>query len=101
MARVATVNTAQLPMGLLLRGKAITDDWQLHIEGCADLKAIQKVLRGRHAIDFHDSIDAARDDFNADMGPGGTAGFTDEEGGWDFDAHVSVKPCTSRKKVAS
>jgi hypothetical protein len=46
-----------------------------------------------HAFQKFDSLVAARDNFNAEMGAGGSAGFTEEEGGWDFNRDVSVKPC--------
>ena len=81
--------------GILVQGKQISDDWQVHAEGCRDLKEMQSIFGrvARHAFQKFDSLVAARDNFNAEMGAGGSAGFTDEEGGWDFNRDVSVKPC--------
>ena len=84
--------------GILIRGKQITDDWQLHADECRDLKEMRRIF-GRHdsfAFRPFDSVEAARTDFNAEMGDGGTEGFV--SGGWDFDCDVSIKPCCKSKK---
>lgn len=93
---VVLVNCANMgASGILVRGKRISDDWQLHAEGCRDLKEMRRIFGRFNPAAFDapvESIDAARDAFNADMGGGGEAGF--EEGtGWDFDRDVTVKPC--------
>ncbi len=91
---VAMVNGAGVPMGLVIRGKPITDQWMLHRTDCQDMKAIRKALRPfpramAVAIEEFASLDEARADFNESMGEAG--GF--DEGGWDFDTDVTVKPC--------
>lgn len=71
--------------GILVRGKRISDEFQLHRTGCQDDKAMRKIF-GRvapAAFETFDTIEAARESFNADLG----------DMGWDFDEHVSVKPC--------
>ena len=92
-ATVALVQTAGLSaIGLILRGKQIKDDWQVHALGCRDLLAIQKVVRGRIQTE-EGTIAELRESFNADLGE--AAGFTN--GGWDFDTHVNICPCARRK----
>ena len=84
--------------GIMIRGKRITDDWQVHRVGCRDGRDLKRIF-GRYdanLVSATGTLDAVRDAFNADMGPGGAAGFTEDEGGWDFDRDVRVKPCTSR-----
>lgn len=92
--RVAIFNCANLAAaGVMLRGKRVTGDWQVHRVGCRDLNDLLRLSRGR-LTQYFPSVAAARADFNADMGPGGGAGFSEEEGGWDFDRDCEIKPCT-------
>lgn len=95
-AKVAIFNCTNLAAaGLMLRGKAITGDWQVHKVGCRDLNDLLRLTRGIHShfADYYPSIAAAREAFNAEMGGGGSAGF-EEGNGWDFDQHTEIKPCT-------
>ena len=82
--------------GLMLRGKLVTGDWQVHKVGCRDLTDLIR-LGGR----FHDgaeyfpSLEAARESFNHDMGiEGGYGDGEDPESGWRFDRDCEIKPCT-------
>ena len=92
---VTMINCANMAAsGILIRGKRITDEWQVHAEGCRDLKEMRGTF-GRYmpdAFQIFQSVDDARTDFNAEMGDGGTGGFGEGEG-WDFDRDVTVKPC--------
>jgi hypothetical protein len=93
-ARVAIFNCANLAAaGVMLRGKRVSGDWQVHRVGCRDLTDLLRLSRGR-LTQYFASVAEARAEFNADMGPGGTAGFSEEEGGWDFDRDCEIKPCT-------
>ena len=72
--------------GILVRGKQITDDFQLHAKGCQDEKAMRKIF-GRYSPDaFEDfeTLDAARASFDAEL----------VDMGWEFDSSVTIKPCT-------
>lgn len=74
--------------GILVRGKKVTDEFQLHTTGCQDEKAMKKTF-GRYAADafeVYETIEAARVEFNNDLG----------EMGWDFDQHVTIKPCVKK-----
>lgn len=71
--------------GILVRGKPVTDEFQIHAKGCRDEKAMRKIFRRFHSSAFEDfeTIDEARASFNADLA----------ETGWDFDSDVTLKPC--------
>ena len=77
--------------GFVIRGKVISDEWQAHAVGCRDLKEMRRIFSmWGHAFSDPATLDVLRDEFNEEMGSGGTAGF---ENGWDFDRDVVVKPC--------
>lgn len=96
-AQAVLVNCANMAAsGILIRGKTVSDDWQVHRVGCRDLNAMKKIFgrfAGEGTFSAPATLDELRREFNDEMGSGGSAGFED---GWDFDSHVTVKPCTRK-----
>ena len=89
--KIAIFNCANVIPGVLLRGKRVTGDWQIHRVGCRDLSELISVTRGRAQVDYYPTLADAREAFNADMGEAG--GYLP---GWDFDRDTEIKPCTKK-----
>jgi len=95
-AKVAIFSCANLAAaGIMLRGKRVTGDWQVHRVGCRDLNDLLKATRRfLDMAEYFPSLEAARESFNREMGTESGYGDGTPGSGWDFDRDTEIKPCT-------